>query len=107
VGFGRHHPLWHAFNTEPFKGSARLSIAVAKDAPVALVVRRQPSTLWTVFRWELSTNELTEGGSFEAIFWAAGCDISWDGLSPKGWPTRSMSPNEPGSPHTVKVKSVA
>ena len=75
----RNHPLWIDFHTKPYRGSARLSIFVAKEAPVALVIRRQPSKLWTFFRWDLITNELTEGGSYKDIFWAAGCDISWDG----------------------------
>ena len=75
----RNHPLWQDFHTKKHRGSGRLTIIVAKHAPVALVIRRQPTKLWSFFRWDLITDELTEGGSYKGVLWPLGCDISWDG----------------------------
>lgn len=57
----------------------RLFVITAKDAPVAVVLRRGPSAWTHVLRWDLRTDTFTPGAWFHGRIFAEKCDLSADG----------------------------
>ncbi|RYG40623.1 hypothetical protein EON79_22290, partial [bacterium] len=58
---------------------ARLWILPAKEARVALVIRRKPHRVWHFLRWDLERDEVASGDGYRGLFYPRGCDVSWDG----------------------------
>jgi hypothetical protein len=59
--------------------TARIHLLVAKQAPVAVILRRKPSRTWHILRWNLQTDELTPGSWFRGKLYPMRSDLSWDG----------------------------
>jgi hypothetical protein len=57
----------------------RLSVLRARDAPVAVVLRRGPSKQTLVVRWNLARNTFEEGQWFAGRIYPERCDLSPDG----------------------------
>lgn len=61
------------------KSSTRLYCLLARKAPVAVIFRRGPSKAVQLLKWDLSTDELTEGQWFKGRVYERRCDLSPDG----------------------------
>ena len=59
--------------------TARIHLLGAKEAPVAVIVRRKPSRTWHILKWNLLTDELTPGSWFRGKLYPMRSDLSWDG----------------------------
>lgn len=62
-------------STEP----ARFHFLVAKEAPVAVVLRRKPSRMFHVLRWNTRTDSIEHGSWFSGRIHPDESDISFDG----------------------------
>ena len=58
---------------------ARLWIMPAREAPVALVIRRKPHKVWHFLCWDTMRGTVTSGDWRWGIFYPKDCDVSWDG----------------------------
>lgn len=58
---------------------ARLHLLRAHDAPVIAVIRRGPSKLFHVIKWNTETDELEYGSWFHGKLYPMRCDLSFDG----------------------------
>lgn len=58
----------------------RLFVIVARDAPVALVVRRGPAAWTQLTRWDTDYDAFTPGAWFRGRIYEQKCDLSPDGL---------------------------
>ena len=59
----------------------RLHLLPARSAPIVVILRRGPSRLVHVIRWDTRTDDLTPGSWFRGRLFPLRCDVSWDG----GW----------------------
>lgn len=59
--------------------SARIFLLPAKTSPYVIVIRRQPSKLFHVIRWNTSDNRLEHGSWFRGKLYPNRCDVSFDG----------------------------
>ena len=59
--------------------TARIHVLGAKEAPVAVIVRRKPSRTWHILKWDLLSDELTPGSWFHGKLYPLRSDLSWDG----------------------------
>ncbi|GAA0999942.1 hypothetical protein GCM10009555_101830 [Acrocarpospora macrocephala] len=57
----------------------RLYVLVATAAPVALIMRRGPSSWWHLLEWDLRLPEVRPGAWFRGTLYPRRCDISPDG----------------------------
>jgi hypothetical protein len=57
----------------------RLFVIPARDAPVAAVLRRGPSSWYQVLRWDTSSDEVSDGAWFRGRIYEDKCDLSPDG----------------------------
>jgi hypothetical protein len=58
---------------------ARIHLIAAKEAPIAVILRRKPTRTWHVLKWNLLTDELTPGSWFRGRLYPMRSDLSWDG----------------------------
>jgi hypothetical protein len=58
---------------------ARLFVVMAREAPVAVILRRGPAKLWRVVRWETGQDQFQRGQWFRGSFYPERCDLSPDG----------------------------
>ena len=58
---------------------ARLWILAARDRPVAVVIRRGPTKVFRTLAWNTETDEITNGGTLNGLFYPTRCDVSFDG----------------------------
>lgn len=58
---------------------ARLTVLVAKESPTAVILRRKPTDVWHVIRWNLKSNTFDHGSWFKGTLYPQRCDLSWDG----------------------------
>lgn len=58
----------------------QLSLVFAKDAPVAVILRRGPSEWVEVIKWNTKTDIFTRGHWFHGRIYENKCDLSPDGL---------------------------
>src|SRR4051794_17686203 len=72
--------------------AARIHILPAREAPVAIVIRRKPSKRFHVLRWHTDTGEIEPGSWFNGKLYPLRADISWclDGLSSLGLHRRDL-----------------
>ncbi len=59
--------------------SARLFVIVARDAPVALILRRGPSKWYHLIRWRMDKDAFEPGAWFRGRIYEEKCDLSPDG----------------------------
>lgn len=59
--------------------TARIHLIAAKDAPVAVVIRRKPSRQYHIIRWNLRDDTFDHGSWFKGHLYAMRCDLSWNG----------------------------
>jgi hypothetical protein len=57
----------------------RLFVIPARDAPVAIILRRGPSKWWHVIRWHMDTDTFEPGAWFHGRIYEERCDLSPDG----------------------------
>lgn len=57
----------------------RLFVIMARDAPVAAVLRRGPSDWYQVLAWDTRHDTLTDGAWFKGRIYPEKCDLSPDG----------------------------
>lgn len=57
----------------------KLTILVAKNAPIALILRRKPTKWYHLIKWDLTNNQLEHGAWFKGRLHENSCDISPDG----------------------------
>lgn len=57
----------------------RLFVIPARDAPVAAILRRGPSTWYQVIAWDTQRDVFTEGAWFRGRIYEEKCDVSPDG----------------------------
>lgn len=58
---------------------ARIHLLPAKEAPVVIVLRRKPSDVCHVLRWDTETGELRGGSWFRGRLYEHRADVSFDG----------------------------
>jgi hypothetical protein len=58
---------------------ARIFLLPAKEAPVVVIIRRKPSKLFHLIRWNTSTDQLEHGSWFRGKLYPNRCDVSFDG----------------------------
>ena len=63
----------------PITPPCRLYVLVATHAPVALIIRRGPSTWWHLLRWDLERLTVEPGAWFRGTLYPRRSDISPDG----------------------------
>ena len=63
----------------PHPISARLHLLRAPDAPVIVVIRRGPSKLFHVIKWNTEKDKLEHGSWFSGKLYPMRCDVSFDG----------------------------
>jgi len=61
------------------KPLCRLFIIVARDAPVALILRRGPSKWYHLLRWRMDNDAFEAGAWFDGRIYEERCDLSPDG----------------------------
>jgi hypothetical protein len=61
------------------RSTARIHLLAAKEAPVAVIIRRKPSRTWHILQWDLRTDTLTPGSWFRGKLYPLRSDLSWDG----------------------------
>src|SRR4051812_45232560 len=59
--------------------AARIHILPAREAPVAIVIRRKPSKCFHVLRWHTDTGKIEPGSWFNGKLYSLRADISFDG----------------------------
>lgn len=59
--------------------SARLHLLPAFQAPVCVVIRRKPSRLFHVMKWDTRRDTFEHGSWFRGKLYPMRCDVSWDG----------------------------
>lgn len=59
--------------------SARIHLLPAKTSPYVLVIRRKPSKLFHIIRWNTRSDTLEHGSWFHGRLYPKRCDISFDG----------------------------
>ncbi len=59
--------------------TARIHLLPAYEAPVCIVIRRRPSKLFHIIRWDMRHNRLAHGSWFHGKLYPFRCDVSWDG----------------------------
>lgn len=52
---------------------------MAREAPVAVILRRGPTKLWRVVRWDMQRDEFQRGQWFRGSFYPKVSDVSPDG----------------------------
>lgn len=57
----------------------KLSVLVAKEAPVALILRRGPTKWYHLMKWNLINDDIEHGAWIKARIYEDACDISFDG----------------------------
>lgn len=57
----------------------KLSILVAREAPIALVLRRGPTKWYHLMKWDLTNDSIEHGAWLKARIYEDSCDISFDG----------------------------
>jgi hypothetical protein len=57
----------------------RMFVLLAKQAPVAVVVRRGPTKWWHITRWDTQKDHFQSGQWFHGSFYPDRCDLSPDG----------------------------
>lgn len=58
---------------------ARIKLLVAKEAPIAVVLRRKPSRVFHILKWNTETDEIQPGSWFQGRIWDEYSDVSFDG----------------------------
>lgn len=58
---------------------ARIHLLTAKEAPIVVVIRRKPSRLVHIMRWNTETDEMEHGSWFNGRIYEMRCDLSFDG----------------------------
>lgn len=58
---------------------ARIHLLVAREAPIVVVIRRKPSRLVHILRWNTKTDEFEAGSWFSGRIYAMRSDVSFDG----------------------------
>jgi hypothetical protein len=58
---------------------ARLFVIPARDAPVAVILRRGPSRWYHVIRWDTQHDQFTHGAWIKGRIYEEKCDVSPDG----------------------------
>lgn len=61
------------------KPPVRPFVIMARDAPVAAVIKRGPSDWYQVLRWDTTDDTITEGAWFRGRIYPEKCDLSPDG----------------------------
>lgn len=61
------------------KTAARIHLLPAKEAPVVAILRRKPSKVFHVMRWNTETDEIEHGSWFRGKLYPLRCDVSFDG----------------------------
>lgn len=64
--------------TKP-RSAARIHLLPAKASAYVLVIRRKPSKLFHIIRWNTKTDKLEHGSWFRGKLYPKRCDISFDG----------------------------
>jgi hypothetical protein len=59
--------------------SCRLFVIPARDAPVAIILRRGPSKWYHVIRWHMDSDRFEHGAWFRGRIYEENCDLSPDG----------------------------
>ena len=59
--------------------TARIHLLVAKEAPIAVIIRRKPSKCFHIIKWHLKTGQFEHGSWFKGKLYPMRCDLSWDG----------------------------
>lgn len=63
----------------PYRDTARIFVILARDVPVAVVIRRGPSRRVQILRWDTKTDEFEPGQWFKGRIHERRCDISPSG----------------------------
>ena len=63
----------------PVPVAARLHLLRAHEAPVIVVIRRGPSKLFHIIKWNTKSDELEYGSWFSGKLYPMRCDVSFDG----------------------------
>lgn len=63
----------------PSRPPARLHILLARDAPVALILRRGPADWYQLLRWNTRNDEFEPGAWFRGRIYESCCGLSTDG----------------------------
>jgi hypothetical protein len=63
----------------PVKTPCRLFVIVARDAPLAVVLRRGPSSWFHVIRWDMQRDAFEHGAWIRGRIYEPKCDLSPDG----------------------------
>jgi hypothetical protein len=64
---------------QPSTFPARIHLLPAKTAPIVIVIRRKPSKLFHVLKWDTDLDELQAGSWFHGKLYPMRCDVSPDG----------------------------
>lgn len=72
-------PAWDGERFGQTLDTARLYVHIARDAPVAAVLRRGPNRHTALLKWDLTTDTITLGQWVNARIYERRCDISPDG----------------------------
>lgn len=59
--------------------ACRLFVIVARDAPVAAILRRGPSAWFHLIRWDMERDQFDHGAWFKGRIYEDRCDLSPDG----------------------------
>ncbi|MBS1701331.1 MAG: hypothetical protein JST12_06710 [Armatimonadetes bacterium] len=59
--------------------TARIHLIAAREAPVAVIIRRKPSRLFHIIRWNLRNDAFDHGSWFRGTIYPFRSDLSWDG----------------------------
>ncbi len=58
---------------------ARLHIIAAKEAPIAVIIRRKPSKVFHIIVWNLLDDSMIHGSWFQGKLFPLSSEVSWDG----------------------------
>lgn len=59
--------------------TARIHLLTAKSAPVVIIIRRKPSKIWHIIKWNTRKATLEHGSWFEGKLYPMRCDVSSNG----------------------------
>jgi hypothetical protein len=63
----------------PTRTTARIHLLPAKEAPVVVIIRRKPSKVFHVMRWNTGTDAIEHGSWFRGTLYPMRCDVAFDG----------------------------
>lgn len=59
--------------------TARIHLLPAREAPIVVIIRRKPSKVFHVMRWNTETDAIEHGSWFRGKLYPLRCDVSFDG----------------------------